>query len=234
MRKVVDALPDEHQAAVDNAAQRLLVEPEVDLLSRRLVSEDIKVTVMREVRGAVLAGRKLRIHYAAPDTTPRWRTVDPIGLVTVRDRTYLLATTSGAYRTYRLSRMLVAEQLPEPAQRPSHVDLGRMWQERSARFLAEEQISVVVRVAPARRDELLATARAVRSEATVSDGWVRLELTFEDLRHAVWAVWQLSTDVDAIGPDSLRAALHDRASTIAERYAPTPRHSVPAVHRGVA
>ncbi|MFG3423707.1 WYL domain-containing protein [Micromonospora sp. NPDC048063] len=67
-----------------------------------------------EVRRAVLAGHRLRIHYAAVDQTPRWRTVDPIGLVTVRDQGYLLATRSDADRTYRLSRISAARQLAEP------------------------------------------------------------------------------------------------------------------------
>lgn len=71
---------------------------------------------MGEVRRAVLAGHRLRLHYAAAGQTPSWRTLDPIGLVTVRDRTYLLATRSGADRTYRLSRTLAAEELTEPAQ----------------------------------------------------------------------------------------------------------------------
>lgn len=38
MRKVVDALPESHRASTSDAAQRFLVEPETDLLSRRLVT----------------------------------------------------------------------------------------------------------------------------------------------------------------------------------------------------
>jgi len=130
MRKVVDALPESHRATASDAAQRFLVEPETDLLSRRLVTEEVPKTTMIEVRRAVLAGHKLRVHYATTGQTPQWRTVDPIGLVTARDRRYLLATRSGADRTYRLSRMLAAKELPEPAQRPGQVDLERVWQER--------------------------------------------------------------------------------------------------------
>jgi predicted DNA-binding transcriptional regulator YafY len=73
---------------------------------------DAVVTV---VRRAVFAGHQLRIHYAAADRTPQWRTVNPIGLVTARNQGYLLATRSGADRTYRLSRILAAEELAEPA-----------------------------------------------------------------------------------------------------------------------
>ncbi|MEV5769380.1 WYL domain-containing protein [Micromonospora sp. NPDC052213] len=218
MRKVVDALPEGHRASLDDAAKRFLVEPETDLLSRRLVTEDVADRVMSEVRRAVLTGHKLRFDYAAPNKTPRSHTVDPIGLVTVRDRTYLLAAKSGEDRTYRLSRMLTAEGLPEPAERPAQVDLDRIWAERSAQFLSENHIPVLVRVRQSRREELLKTARAVRAEEPEADDWVRLDVTFEDLRHAVWAVWQLDTAAEVLAPESLRAAIRDRVAAVAARY----------------
>jgi len=219
MRKVVDALPESHRATASDAAQRFLVDPETDLLSRRLVIEQVPNTTMIEVRRAVLAGHKLRIHYAAVDQTPRWRTVDPIGLVTVRGQGYLLATRSGADRTYRLSRVLAAEELPETAQRPNRVDLDRIWRERSAQFLSGgDHITVLLRVNPARREDLLDTALAIRAEDPDTDGWLRLEVTFQDARHAEWALWQLSTDVEALAPQSLRTSLRNRAAAIAARY----------------
>ncbi|MER6023065.1 helix-turn-helix transcriptional regulator [Streptomyces anulatus] len=219
MRKVVDALPESRQAAASDAAQRFLVDPETDLLSRRPVVDQVPGTTMIEVRRAVLSGRKLRIHYAATDQAPRWRTVDPIGLVTVRDRGYLLATRSGADRTYRLSRVLAAEELPEPAQRPNRVDLDRIWRDRSARFLSGgDHVTALVRVDPVRREELLGTVLAVRAEDPDTDGWPRLEVTFQDARHAEWALWRLGTDAEALAPQSLRSALRERAATLAARY----------------
>ncbi|MFE1368945.1 helix-turn-helix transcriptional regulator [Streptomyces anulatus] len=219
MRKVVDALPESHQAAASDAAQRFLVDPETDLLSRRPVVDQVPGSTMIEVRRAVLSGRKLRIHYAATDQAPQWRTVDPIGLVTVRDRGYLLATRSGADRTYRLSRVLAAEELPEPAQRPNRVDLDRIWRDRSARFLSGgDHVTALVRVDPVRREELLGTVLAVRAEDPDTDGWPRLEVTFQDARHAEWALWRLGTDAEALAPQSLRSALRERAATLAARY----------------
>jgi predicted DNA-binding transcriptional regulator YafY len=219
MLKVVDALPESYRDTAAGAAERLLIDPETDLLSRRLVAEEVPDTIVAEVRRAVFAGHKLRIHYAAVDQTPKWRTVDPIGLVTVRDRGYLLATRSGADRTYRLSRVLAAEELAEPAQRSNRVDLDRAWQERSTQFrTGGDQVTVLVRVDPARWEDLAATALAVRADEADSDGWLRLEVTFQDSRHAVWALWRLATDAGALAPRWLRNSLRNRAAAIATRY----------------
>ncbi|SDI38305.1 Predicted DNA-binding transcriptional regulator YafY, contains an HTH and WYL domains [Actinokineospora alba] len=219
MLKVVDALPESHRNTAADVAERLLIDPETDLLSRRQVAEEVPDAIVAEIRRAVFAGHKLRIHYAAVDQAPKWRTVDPIGLVTVRDQGYLLATRSGADRTYRLSRVLAAEELAEPAQRPARVDLDRAWQQRSTRFRAGgDQVTALVRVAPARREELVGTALAVLSEEPDSAGLLRMEVTFQDPRHAEWALWQLSTNAEALAPQWLRTALRDRAAAVANRY----------------
>jgi predicted DNA-binding transcriptional regulator YafY len=219
MLKVVDALPESYRDTAAGVAERLLIDPETDLLSRRLVAEEVPDTVVAEVRRAVFAGHKLRIHYAAVGQTPKWRTVDPVGLVTVRDQGYLLATRSGADRTYRLSRILAAQELAESAQRPDRVDLDRAWQERSTQFrTGGDQVTALVRVDPARREELVGTALAVFSEEADADGRLRLEVAFQDPRHAEWALWQLATNAEALAPQWLRTALRDRAAAVASRY----------------
>ncbi|MBP0448711.1 WYL domain-containing protein [Kitasatospora sp. RG8] len=219
MLKVVDALPAGYRDTAAGAAQRLLIDPETDLLSRRLVVEEVPDAIVAAVLRAVFAGRRLHIHYAAVDQPPQWRTVDPIGLVTVRDQGYLLATRCGADRTYRLSRILAAEELDEPAQRPERVDLDRAWQERSRRFrTGGDQVTVLVRVDPARREDLVGTALAVLAEEADPDGRLRLEVTFQDARHAEWALWQLATNAEALAPQWLRDSLHNRATAIATCY----------------
>lgn len=222
MRKVVDALPDGHRASASDAARRILIEPAADLLSRAPQNEDVPAVIMAVVRGAVLAGRRLRIHYAATDRAPAWRSVDPIGLVTVRDRGYLLATVSGADRTYRLSRILDAEELAERAERPDKVDLDRIWQERSIRFrTGGDQMHVTALIEASRREEIVATAIAVATEELEPDGRLRLEVSFQDARHAEWALWQLGPDAEVLAPESLRTSLRDRAAVIVRRYSPS-------------
>ncbi|MEV0540180.1 helix-turn-helix transcriptional regulator [Nocardia salmonicida] len=219
MLKVVDALPETYREIASDAAERLLIDPETDLLSRRLDTEDLSDTIVTEVRRAVLAGHKLRINYAAVGHGAQWRTVDPIGLVTVRRQGYLLATRSGADRTYRLSRIVAAEELDEPAQRPDRVDLDQAWQQRSEQFRAGGDLVIVqVRVNPTRREELVGTALAVHSEEADDDGVLRLELTFQDSRHAEWAMWQLATDAEVLAPPWLRASLRKRAAALVTCY----------------
>ncbi|MCR3750066.1 helix-turn-helix transcriptional regulator [Lentzea californiensis] len=218
MLKVVDALPESYRLTAAGAAERLLIDPEIDLLSRRAVEEELPDAVVAEVRRAVFAGHRLRIYYEAGGQAAEWRTVDPIGLVTVREQGYLLAKKEGEDRTYRLSRILAAEELDEPAQRPGRVDLDQAWQERSTRFrTGGDQVAVVLRVRPARREELVGTALAVLAEAP-DDGWLRMEVAFQDSRHAEWALWQLSTSAEVLEPPWLRAALRDRAAAVAARY----------------
>lgn len=114
---------------------------------------------------------------------------------------------------------MAAEELPEPAQRPDKVDLDQVWQERSVRFrTGGDQVTVLVRVDPVRREELVGTALAVLAERSDADGWLRMEVTFQDLRHAEWALWQLGTDAEALVPQSLRVALHNRGVAVVARY----------------
>ncbi|MBK9474739.1 MAG: WYL domain-containing protein [Tetrasphaera sp.] len=217
-RKVLDALPESHLIAASNASQRFLVNPDTDLLSRRLNIDEVPDATTVEVRRAVLAGHKLCIQYASRGHAPQWQTIDPIGLVAVRDRGYLLATNAGTDRTYRMSRIVAAREIPEPAHRPDQIDIKQVWAERCARFLSEGHLMVRVRVNPTRRDELVDMAEAVRAEDSEESGWLCLEVTFQDLWHAEWALWQLGTNVEALTPQALRVALQRRAQTIADRY----------------
>lgn len=217
-RKVLDALPAAGQRAASEGARRLLIEPQADLLARQTPREQVPEAVLAPVRRAVVCGHKLRIEYAAAGQSPRWRTVDPLGLVTVRGIGYLLATRSGADRTYRLSRVRAADVLPEPAERPADVDLDRIWRERSARFRGRDPLRVVLRVRPARRADVVATAVDVLCEDSDAAGWLRLEVSFQDERHAVWALWQLGLDAEALAPQSLRDVVRDRALAIAQHY----------------
>ncbi|MFI5732929.1 helix-turn-helix transcriptional regulator [Kribbella sp. NPDC051587] len=219
MLKVIDALPESYRSTAAGASQRLLIDPAADLLARPILTDELPDSVAAEVLRAVLAGHKLRIEYAAFNKPPQWREVDPIGVVTVRDQGYLLATRAGSDRTYRLSRIQAAEALTEPAERSPRVDLDQAWQDRTTQFrTGGDQVTVQARVHPTRRDELARTALTIHTETVDPDGWLRLELTFQDRRHAEWALWQLATHAEALSPTWLRTTLQTKAAKLAARY----------------
>ncbi|MEH3075098.1 MAG: WYL domain-containing protein [Quadrisphaera sp.] len=238
VRKVLDAVPAAGVARARSAARRLLVEPDADLLARRQAADEVLPAVVAAVREAVVAGRRLRIEHTGSDGAGgqgATRTVDPVGLVTSRGRLYLLATRSGQDRTYRLSRVTRADVLPEEADRDDDVDLAALWRERSARFRAgEQQVRVRLSVAPARRAELLATAVSVLADEPLGEdppdtgtgagrkGWRSLDVTFQDDRHARWALWMLGLDVEVVDPARLREELRERALALAAHYAAQP------------
>lgn len=219
MLKVIDALPDDHRATAAEVKRRLLIEPDIDLLARPTTCDDVPREILAAIRRAVLFGRKIRMCYAPQAGSASWRIVDPIGLVIVRGRSYLLANREGAERSYRLSRMSAAEVLDEPAARSPSVDLHRTWQDRSFRFRhGGDRITVRVLFDPPCRDELLATALAVTEEGTTRDGRLCVEATFQDTRHAEWVLWRLGTGVEVLSPQRLRTELRRRALSMVRIY----------------
>jgi predicted DNA-binding transcriptional regulator YafY len=175
--------------------------------------------VLATVRAAVFAGHRLDLRYAARDEEPRWRTVDPVGLVSQGGRWYLLALRDGQERTYRLSRVREVRERAEQAVRPPDVDLDEAWRARRTAFLASlPTLPVEVRVRASRRADLLRTAGEVLAEEPATDGWLRLTVAFGDAVHAERVLWSMAADVEVLAPTELRAALAARAEAVAARY----------------
>jgi predicted DNA-binding transcriptional regulator YafY len=216
MRKVLAAMPDARRDAATRAAERVAVRRGGFL--REAASEG----PLDVVRGAVFAGRRLRIRYVAreQDAAGSWRTVDPLGLVSAAGRWYLLATRDGADRTYRVSRIREAVQLDEPAAGPpAGVDVDRLWDQRRARFAASlTPWAVTLRVRETRRDELAGIALRVRAQRLDTAGWLRVELDYDGIEHAVAALWRIGPDADVLDPPELRARLAERAAAMTRRY----------------
>lgn len=218
MLKVADALPDAEFRRVSQSAKRLLIEPTHDLLSRRAEGEPVADVVLNSVREAVVDRRQLRIYYQASGAEANWRTVDPIGLVTVRGNSYLLAVRAGQDRTYKLARILAAEVSEEASALAEEVDLEAAWEQRRKDFLSAGFLTVHLRVKAQRRNELLKHVVSLENEQEAEGEWSSFEVTFNDLAHAVWAVWQLDTDAEVESPEDLRDSLRKRAESLERRY----------------
>jgi predicted DNA-binding transcriptional regulator YafY len=215
MRKVVAALPPAQRDAATQGAERILVHPEGWLRRDAATTDEGRLAA---VRRAVFAGHRLRIRYAAKGEEARWRTVDPVGLVSAKGRWYLLATRDGAERTYMVTRMREVEELDEPAERAPGIDLDRVWEERRSRFATSmETVTARLRVRPRRRSDLVRVARSITEDGE-RDGWLYAEAEFADEGFASHVLWTLAPDAEVLEPASLRATLAARAAETAGRY----------------
>jgi predicted DNA-binding transcriptional regulator YafY len=225
IRKVVAALPEGSREAAIDATGRVLVRRGGFL---RDAPDPPAAVALRTVQRAVFTGHRLRVRYASRGQDEgRWRTVDPLGLVEAAGAWYLLALHDGADRTYRVSRIERAEELDEPAQRPSGVDLEELWQRRRTEFRRTlPHVVARIRVREERRAELARTALTVESAGT-DDGWTVLTAAFGDLRHAIRVVWSLAPDAEALDPPELATALRERADAVVAAHRPFADSSSP-------
>ncbi|WP_139978802.1 helix-turn-helix transcriptional regulator [Nocardioides litoris] len=189
------------------------------------------VPVLPLLREASASGRRVRMRYAgAGDADPTTRTVDPYGLVENAGRWYFLAAHRGRRRTYRVSRVVDAVVLDEPAQRPAHLDLAREWEDTRRVLEVGEQVTLDVAVAPA---ALAIFRRLAASQATAGttvetldvpadDDRPRLRLTVRARRQALGLVLTFGGDVEVLSPADLRADLLGAARAVIERHAGEP------------
>ncbi len=213
MRKLVAAMPQAHQLSAERARQRVLVQP------AGWLSEPEPAALLPLIAQAVFTDRRLKIRYASRGEAPRWRTVDPVGLVHAAGSWYLLALHRGADRTYRVSRVTAAEVLDEPADRRADTDLEVLWQQRRQAFReAQPELRVRARVRARRRSQLVRAALDLTAEAPDTRGWLLLDLVFADQQHAAAVLWGLGPDAQVISPRTLRDTLATRAQRTLDRY----------------
>lgn len=189
---------------------------------------------------AVWEQRVLRVRYR------RWRgevhrDLHPLGVVLKGGIWYLVASTSGAVRTYRVSRFLLVEPLEEGFERPVAFDLGGYWEASSRRMAAAlRQETAHLRVSPVAQRLLPIQFGASGSRALEGagppdqDGWVRVHLAVETEPVAVSDLLRLGTEAEVLGPPGLRRAMAEAVTVLAERYAraPEPRRTPAQEPRG--
>ena len=177
------------------------------------------------LRDAATRRRRVKLTYSARSAAPddvevqdSTRVVDPLGLVENAGRWYLLANRDGSPRTYRVSGIVAAEVLDEPAQVPPDFNLAEAWARQRAAFEEGGRAwPITVALHPDVVDFFCAHVRFQLAPGTTiarvgtDNGWPVLQLSFRAAKAAIAIVLGYGGEARLLAPDFLRAELLDRA-----------------------
>jgi len=184
---------------------------------------------------AVWQERRLRLIYERADGTAVERLVDPLGLVAKGSVWYLVAAVEGDPRTYRTSRIQLAELTDEVCARPKDFDLAAFWEQSQVEFRAHlPRYFGVIRAHPSILGRVRSGERFTRvacEHPPEADGWVRLEMIFEEEHGAREFILSFGPQIEVVDPPALREQVIAAAAGIARLYA--ERDSTTAVHARV-
>jgi predicted DNA-binding transcriptional regulator YafY len=219
--KLRAALSDDLRARADHVQGRL----HIDLPSWYAERHDQPLLV--PVAGAVWRQQRLRVLYRrwkAPEEVTR--TLDPFGLVLKGGRWYLVASTDGQVRTYKVANLLSAVPTGERFDRPADFDLAGHWRRYLDDFAGRRHTgTATVRLSGdglGRLRDLCAPAVADAALASAgppgADGWVQLSMPIESVAHAHGELLRFGTDLEVLAPPQLRDLMAATAATLAARY----------------
>lgn len=220
--KVLAALPPELRGRATRVRQRF----HLDAPGWFRRTEDLPH--LATVAEALWADQPLLIAYERQGEVTE-RRLEPLGLVLKAGVWYLVARRDGDVRTYRVSRIVGAEVLDEPFERPDEFDLASHWAASSEAFeqvvqtvevvaLVEREYFPSLRHCTDRRswEQLEATSRQL---PVTDDGRVEVRFPAETVDIALHQLLPMGAHLEVLEPAELRASLAATGEALAGRYA---------------
>ncbi|WP_439381740.1 helix-turn-helix transcriptional regulator [Amycolatopsis lexingtonensis] len=211
LRKLMGALPGTFRADAEAAADAVVV----DQAGWGEHPKD-RPPMVELLRDAVIARRRVRLTYTGRD-----RLVDPWGLVDKDDVWYLVAGTDKGRRTFRVDRIAAAAPTGEAADRPTDLELAKVWQEvveevEKRRSLLTADVVLARRHLGVMRDRF---GRHCELVAELPDDRVRVRVAAPApiMIAQELAGWGALVDVE--GPEPVRAELARLGAELVARYA---------------
>jgi predicted DNA-binding transcriptional regulator YafY len=222
--KVLAALPPELRTRATRLVQRFHLD------SAGWFHADEAVPHLATLAEAVWESRRVAIDYERGDQIVH-RVLEPLGVVLKAGVWYMVATSEGQFRTYRVSRVVGLDAgLEERFERPEDFDLAAYWTESTAAYERETpQVDVTVRINPERLDRLRSAIgdrrvdAAERIDEADPDGWDRLRIRLDWPREAPGQLLLVGSEMEVLEPVEIRERIASLAREVAARYpAPGP------------
>jgi predicted DNA-binding transcriptional regulator YafY len=215
LRKLVQALPETFRDEAERAAAAVVLDA-----ARWGGTAPPSPPHLEALQRAVVAGVRVRLDYRDRLGTATERLVDPLGLVAKGSTWYLVAGTDAGLRTFRVGRVQAVTPTGEPVVRPPGFDLGDTW----AAIVGEidglrGREVVTARADPAHVGWLRSQfGTRVRVGETGTDGWVAVEIGFEDGTTPARALAGFVLGLEVLSPDHVRDELAELGRRLVERY----------------
>ncbi len=214
--KLRAALPQAQRPDVEDVRERI----HIDVAGWR--QTEGALPAMPTLQAALWGDRQVRIRYRRADDSERERTIDPLGLVAKGSLWYLIAAVAGEFRTYRVSRIVVATLLDTPCVRPPGFALAAHWAASSREFLgALPQYRATVPVAPEIVRAIRGGGRFARIEEEAppdATSWITLRICFDGERMAREFALGFGTQLVVEEPRALREYVVREAAGVVARY----------------
>ena len=213
LAKLLASLPNSLREKAASIQQRLFV----DTTGWRAAPENL--SMLPVVQDAVSRDRKLSIFYAKNNRERVERIVDPLGLVAKSGTWYLVANTPAGLRTFRVSRIEEARILDQMSVRPADFDLAKYWCSSAQRFREGwPHFDTLLRLHPDCAKQLKRWHNAAEDgRGPDAEGWLTMNVQFDDEEQACFMVLAQGARVDVIEPASLRERVTAELTAALER-----------------
>jgi predicted DNA-binding transcriptional regulator YafY len=216
LRKLVRALPLPFRAEAEAAASATMIDPARwggPLRQARPQLVDL-------LQAAVISRRKVRLTYTSGARRPSERLIDPWGLVAKDETWYLIAGTERGQRTFRVDRIVQAEQTSQPASRPDSFTLASAWEQvvndvEQRRSRTWATVLIEPRFVPVLRDHF---GRHCHLESHLGDGRAQVRVAAPTPLDIARNLAGWGAMVEVIGPQTVRTELNRIGTELAGLY----------------
>ena len=150
--------------------------------------------------------------------------IDPYGLVAKANVWYLIYARKGSLHVLRIQEIAAAEMLPDTFVYPNDFDLAEFWEKWCREYESRPAFIARVRLSPEALSRLphYMEEHVYRSLDLTAlpdpEGWVVLDLPFENLIVARTRLLGLGRAVEVLEPQALRNSLIDYAGQVVDFY----------------
>jgi predicted DNA-binding transcriptional regulator YafY len=215
LRKLVRALPATFRADAEAAASATMIDP-----TRWGGRDRGHPRLVDLLQAAVIRRRKVRLTYTGSARVPSERLIDPWGLVAKDEIWYLIAGTEQGQRTFRVDRIVQAEETGQPASRPDSFTLASAWEQvvtdvEQQRSRTWATVLIETRFVPVLHDHF---GRHCHTESHLGDGRARVRVAAPTPLDIARNLAGWGTMIEVIEPRTVRTELARIGTELAGLY----------------